>query len=557
MPKHDNALYLLIFVVICIATGAACYLYEGAFCQPVNGIYRPYVDLLWNASNASNLANGYPLYDSQFAGKELGYHCFLEILYACESIIFKDCAFDLYRYAAAPLTGWLFALSVSSLFDHDGRTKSDYGIYILKITSFFACACMIPFFIGNSGSVGNGFMFYILYAEGSEGFAVVAAIAAFVTLSITHIDNKPGYYLLLFLVIFAQAGTKGPIAIVTLGALAGTFVVKTIVERRISMDLMCKTITGAAATTIVLCFVVNAASNVNSDNGAVISLYYSWMNTGVHRILEPLDNRMPMKLVSFLLCILAFYGPLLIPFIMGGLNIIRRLIDGENIRFEVYYAYASVLIATVGVMFMFQVGSSHRQFLLGAIPMMVYMVWQLYENKIVKHHKVLLYYICLVLIIGIVMDVMGIVSTYNKLINFKAHDGQEVADSITKTEVEACKWIRENTPVDAVFAVDRRYIAENDCRYFYYTAFMERQAYVGGTYYHRGIGAEEIEYRETLNEMIYDSSAEELEKLLQDNGIDYVIVTNWLGTVFKPESDKITAVYENEAVAVYQYVGEL
>ncbi|MCF0187419.1 MAG: hypothetical protein HUJ98_13150 [Bacteroidaceae bacterium] len=523
----------------------AVFCFESIYCLPVNGYYSPYVDLLWNASNTANLSFGYPLTDPQFAGLVLNYHCWQEILYACHKIIFGTAAYDLYAFAAPVLMGWTIALAVSALFEHESNDKKSLLLYIAKVFSFFASGSMITCLISRNNAFGSQFNSYFLTSEGGEGLAISGTIAVFVLLrELLSRKGRLADYILIALVAFAYAGNKAPVTILMVASVFGTLIVKSMAEKKLDLKLVKAFAAFVLPSALVLLFVVNASSHVNSDNELFFSSLYSWMNSGIHKYMEPLDQGPVGRIISYLLYGLSLFGPMALIWIVAIINDAAGIFSGKKkLSADLYVAYASAIVAAGGVIFTFQISSSHRQFMIAGVPMMLYAAWKFAEQK---QNRAVTAIIALTLCLGIFSDTMDIKDNAAKHADFSSGASFNHAHSISLSEKEACEWIRDNTAPDSVIAVDRRFIDDSHAvstdRYFYYTAFMERSEFVGGSFYHRGITQDDVNTRVEINDKIYASSGEELEKLLKDNGIDYIVVTKSLGTEFEPGNSNLKVV---------------
>ena len=119
-------------------------------------------------------------------------------------------------------------------------------------------------------------------------------------------------------------------------------------------------------------------------------------------------------------------------------------------------------------------------------------------------------------------------------------DDSEIAmNSIQKSDVEGLIWIRENTPKDAIIAVDRATFSadnNNQTHYFNYAMFAERQMFVEGTsmlYVLRDANEENVAYRQQVMKALYNNSTEAYETIKAE-GIDYIIQTTWITPQFEP-----------------------
>ena len=135
---------------------------------------------------------------------------------------------------------------------------------------------------------------------------------------------------------------------------------------------------------------------------------------------------------------------------------------------------------------------------------------------------------------------------------------------ITAYELEAMEWLRENTPEDAVVAVNRYYhnsravrsvqpIPNDRARYYYYDAYGERQAFLGSwAYMSRTARMQEmLRKRLAVNEALFDPMCANRREIMEANGISYLIASAEAGTgMYLPDRD-LTCVFRNRDITIY------
>lgn len=131
-----------------------------------------------------------------------------------------------------------------------------------------------------------------------------------------------------------------------------------------------------------------------------------------------------------------------------------------------------------------------------------------------------------------------------------------LSDSIQSSDVEGLIWIRENTPKDALIAVDRAVFladASNRTDYFYYALFAERQMYIEGTsmvYVLKGASDKIVSIRQQQVAGLFNNSKVAFQNI-QDQGVDYIVQTKWLTPQFQPHP-ALTLVYSTDSLHIYQ-----
>jgi hypothetical protein len=131
-------------------------------------------------------------------------------------------------------------------------------------------------------------------------------------------------------------------------------------------------------------------------------------------------------------------------------------------------------------------------------------------------------------------------------------------DSITTGQYAGMLWLRDETPRDAVFATDRQHYTPTnilaDGRYYYYTAFSERQCYAEGYNYistHDPDFERVIDKRYNIMAGVYAGDPAAVERLIAD-GVDYLVATRFLHPDFVLDARYGAPVYENTDITIYR-----
>jgi hypothetical protein len=132
---------------------------------------------------------------------------------------------------------------------------------------------------------------------------------------------------------------------------------------------------------------------------------------------------------------------------------------------------------------------------------------------------------------------------------------------ITRELVSGLRWVRDNTPDDAVLAVNNHYSDQTtrDARYFYYSALAERRVFIeawGYTNRANQIGLAQVRNgtvpyprRLALNDAALAGDRRALSRLA-DKGIDYALVDKVHGAL--PRRPLGRLVFSNPALDVYE-----
>lgn len=135
-------------------------------------------------------------------------------------------------------------------------------------------------------------------------------------------------------------------------------------------------------------------------------------------------------------------------------------------------------------------------------------------------------------------------------------DNEFSASSIQRSDVEGLIWIRENTPKDAIIAVDRATYqadASGISYHFYYVMFAERQMYIEGTsmlYVLKDVSDSIIIQRQQLMQALYADPNAAYEKIKVE-GIDYVVQTKRITPGFEPGKN-FAPVFSTDSLNIYK-----
>ena len=105
----------------------------------------------------------------------------------------------------------------------------------------------------------------------------------------------------------------------------------------------------------------------------------------------------------------------------------------------------------------------------------------------------------------------------------------------------ALQWLRDHSPIDAVFAVNNHWLdpGRTNGKYYYYSAFSERQIFIeaydpiryGVTPGVVSTTADAFAYRQRLNDAVFDhADTDALRIMTRQYGVRFLFVDRMLGT---------------------------
>lgn len=138
-------------------------------------------------------------------------------------------------------------------------------------------------------------------------------------------------------------------------------------------------------------------------------------------------------------------------------------------------------------------------------------------------------------------------------------------DYITSYEEEAMIWLRDNTPKSSVIAVNRQrkkvYAQETEraipndysARYYYYSAYAERQTFLGAWAYTPRTQEMQsmLQARLVVNNALFNPLCKNRRALMESNGISYLVASNYVGTGMDLQDPDLECVFRNRDIAIY------
>jgi preprotein translocase subunit Sec61beta len=138
---------------------------------------------------------------------------------------------------------------------------------------------------------------------------------------------------------------------------------------------------------------------------------------------------------------------------------------------------------------------------------------------------------------------------------------QPDARGTTRELTDGLRWVRDNTPTDALFAVNVHLRTRAaDSRYFYFSALTERRMYLESWAYTpegaaRPAPLDPFPEQHVVNDRaVIAGSQADLDRL-RERGVDYILVDRIHGTGSPALDDEAERVFSNDALLVYRLRG--
>lgn len=119
------------------------------------------------------------------------------------------------------------------------------------------------------------------------------------------------------------------------------------------------------------------------------------------------------------------------------------------------------------------------------------------------------------------------------------------------------KWLQENTDKSAIIAGDRWYIMDpkNDsaARYFYYSAFSDRQFFLEGWHY-SNLETKRINVlkeKKEISKLLFSIDENDKAEIMKTNNIDYLVVSRFSNPDLEINDKGIELLFENRDIKIY------
>ncbi len=512
----------------------------------VRPAYTYYQDMLWNAGNLTSIANGLPVQDLHIYGLTFSYHFFTNVFLAVFQNVLGISAFTLMFKLLGILQIVVYAAGLWLLFSQFLKTG------LLKAIAVAVCVFASAVFLEHMA--WN--MYTSLFSLG-----MTAAAAAMFLRYCADIESKPfwrgelwGYLILLAV----SLGTKTLFTAVLLGGV-GLLALVWILRRKQVLKMLGLGILTLAMTGALFALLVMGTHTYNALSIELFTPLFAYepayfgamkaagLSGGVASLLAYpifLAQQYPLQMLAIVLCICALVWN-------------KKFVERQLV---LVFLLGAILSGIGAATLLMQPGYSNVLFVEATLPFAVFAIF--YAGKTLHNKQCALSSLAKKIWFGVMIAAMvfavwqGICVAQKNLQRLKDYAlSMSPTDSIAVGEYEAMIWIRDNTPRDAIVAGDRFYFAPNQepyfARYYYYSAFAERQMYLEGYFY---ANAYEADFEERIAQRLdtvtraYNGDAQAVEQLAAE-GVDYMITT--AATTPNFLLDDAQVVFQNDAVWVY------
>lgn len=559
--EHFRFTYLIIFVFIYMASALSFQLkYLFAFSGQTTQVYH---DFLFHTGNIVSLSRSFPGMDIRISGLTFYYHYFYELIFAMCKHIFAMDAFDVYMNGNALICAFPLTCALITLGERIRGAKSYYNFEY-----FFFCfgllisgICLLPLNVVG-GRFPISWMDNHFFGNGNAmGLAASLTILTIDVLSEIWYDKLAFTNVIaIFLLGVAATGFKGTTGILLVAITWIVFIVEWIIVKHFHLQQLLYNLALTIGFLITYFGVTVGLHPSGANNRAMQLTCAGTLDSGrVGQIFTKLGidyMAMPFVIFAVILTMLFIIGPCIAPFVAFTIGKFQILFKGGIIGdvFD-WFAIGSSLMGIIGFCFVSVPGQSQVYFVITNAGLIFYCTMKyLLANRLTPIFKLMqVWFIgCAVLL---VVDIANYCQDdFNQTVIFHSPT-EDRADYVSNDTMEAYFWLRDNTSYDSIIAVDRL-SEELDYRsiYFYASAFAERQCYLEGYDYSDVTEAKVAEMLST-NEDFYSDDVDVQQRALEENNIDYLVVTKQSHPEYKDSNPQLKSVFANADVIIYKCNG--
>ncbi len=556
--EHFRFTYLIIFVFIYIVSALSFQLkYLFAFSGQTTQVYH---DFLFHTGNIVSLSRSFPGMDIRISGLTFYYHYFYELIFAMCKHIFATDAFTVYMNGNALICAFPLTLALITLGERIRGAKSYYNFEY-----FFFCfgllisgICLLPLNV-LGGRFPLSWMDNHFFGNGNAmGLAVSLTILTIDVLTEIWYDKFVFTNVIaIFLLGAAATGFKGTTGILLVAITWIVFVVEWIIIKRFHVQQLLYNVALTLGFALIYFGVTVGLHSSGSNNRAMQLTCAGTLESGrVGQIFSKLGidyMAMPWVILAVILAALFIIGPCIALFVAFTIGKFQTLIkDGVIGDVFDWFAIGSSLMGLIGFLFISVPGQSQVYFVITNAGLIFYCTMKyLMANRLTPIFKIMQGWFCICTLLLVADVVHYCQDDFNQMVIFHT-PAEDRADLVSSDTMDAYFWLRDNTPADSVLAVDRL-SEELDYRniYFYASAFAERQCYLEG-YDYSDVPESKVEEMLSTNNLFFSDDPLVQQNALEENDIDYLVVTKLSHPDYMDSNPQLKSVYFNSDVIIYK-----
>ena len=554
--------YVIIFAiiyVISVLNFQAKYLF--VFSGQTTQIYH---DFLFHTGNIASLSRSFPNADIRIDGLTFYYHYYFELIFAMCKHIFGLDALKVYMNGNALICAFPLTMALITIGERIRGMKeyTDFKYFFFCFGLLVSCIALLPLNVAG-GHFPISWMDNHLFSNGNAmGLAVALTILIVDILAELWYDAVDFRNLIaIYLLSCAATGFKGTTGAMLVGIAWSVFVIEWIISKKFHLQQFLYNLALTFGFVFTYLFVTVGLHPSGANNRAMKVTCAGTLEAGrVGQIITKLGfdyMSFPWVVLAIIFTVVFIIGPCIVPFTAFTIGKFKTLINEGTIGdiFD-WFSIGMVLMGLIGFCAVSVPGLSQGYFVITTAGLIFYCSMKYMTGS----GKDVIYYLMHgAYIFGAVLLIIDVAyfaySDYNQLqISKGSSEGR--ADLVSSETINAYYWLKYNTEEDAKIAVDRL-SEELDYRsiYFYASAISERQCYIEG-YDYSDVTEERVNKMLETNETFYSEDVDLAEGAMDEQGIDYLVVTKQGHPEYKATSPNLNLVFVNEEVIIYQYKAE-
>ena len=509
-------------------------------------------DLVFWMRNAVAATKGYPLPELSVAGKEFFYHYFTSINLAFLKFTTGIEMYDLCFVYSYLIT--IFIL-VSGLYVACQELISSHKLV-------FVAMCFVLFTQNLDTFTHIYFNDHLLKASFgfAEGMGMFFFTLYFYIRILRNENAKWALLLITMLLFFATSGLKGPLAAVLLVGIAVGSLLMMFYRNRFIYGA----VSGVALLIVFLFSIglfvinINGGETVGNHAGLSLSAVDTIFHSQYYKIVYLFMLQMGLwKLISYMVIFVVYLiSAILIPFIVYLITYSKRKRTDSEILL--------LIMVFVGIglgMFVSQGGMSQGYFIFLAIPLFFMLSFiRITEDdylKLIKRVRTVFIFGLFLFVAqylqSVISGVYSMIRSSSDMIAFVEKvrplgETSETGLTINEKEIVGLRWLRDNTPSDAIILSNKVLSNIMGSRSFWVSSLSERQAFFE-SYDYSNVSKETIKSRCDLINSFYEGN-EEAYKNIKNMKVTYAVVFSEIIPNSYPKECK--EIFKNDKITILE-----
>ncbi|MCF0144912.1 MAG: hypothetical protein HUJ79_07480, partial [Firmicutes bacterium] len=336
----------------------------------------------------NSLSAGWPLESPWVQGRVIHYHIFTEMLYSIPLRLFGIPSDVLLLTCGPYMTIYVFSLSLYALFKEFTSNHKRTGLYCLALM-------LSNIFIAKGLNRSLAF-FFVFRNENATAYGISCFMAVLIIVKYWFEkyqakEKSWNFFLLVLPLVMLVTGLKGPMGLVIIAAIWGTYVLG-IILRKVPLRTILPILIVTAGFLIIYVFILGSKGQTNGGGNSIFALAtivdVCFYKSSVVALLKgfglPTIVRLAVLLVIFMIFTLTAF---IIPFTVGYIREFVLVVLGKKeFGFAQVMVYAACLAGFAAMFIMNYSGHSQVYFGYAAVFMAPLVSFRFFEDMEGNHH---------------------------------------------------------------------------------------------------------------------------------------------------------------------------